>query len=132
MTHSATPVSAPKVTSGITRSAGSSNRYPTSETAQHEPTTHSAIKVEFGIPVIARPFSGAGWKEIAPTDASAPGRSHQPCGGCRGTPSPSTLAGCYADQRIGQGRPAFRGARGEPIIPVLTLPFSYRHGARLL
>jgi hypothetical protein len=91
MTHSATPVSAPKVTSGNTRSVDWSNRYPIKETAQHEPTTHSAIEVELGIPVIARPFSGAGWKEIAPTDASAPGRSHQPCGGCRGTPSPSTL-----------------------------------------
>jgi hypothetical protein len=50
-------------------------------------------------------FSGAGWKEIAPTDAGAPGRSHQPCGGCRGTPSPSTLAECYAVYVNGQGRP---------------------------
>src|SRR5665213_148271 len=50
------------------------------------------------------PCQGAGWKEIAPTDASAPGRSHQPCGGYRGTPSPSTLAGCYADYSIGQDR----------------------------
>ena len=58
-THSATPVSAPKVTSGNTRSAGSSNRYPISETAQHEPTAHSAIEVDLGIPVIA-PFLGRG------------------------------------------------------------------------
>ncbi len=32
---------------------------------------------------------GGGEATHTPTDAVAPGRSHQPCGGYRGTPSPS-------------------------------------------
>ena len=64
-----------------------------------------AAQTSQGIDLNTVPLSGhLGGGGQFPTDASAPGRNHQPCGGCRETPSPSTLARWYARYSADQGR----------------------------
>ena len=71
-------------------------------TAQVEPTSQSAIDREVGSLAIGRPRLGQRdrWRTCS-YRRFAPGRSHQPCGGCRGTPSPSTLQECYGKTKTG-------------------------------
>src|SRR5262249_16970467 len=94
--HSSAPVTTPKATSGVRKSVSALTSQATAATAQQQAVIQIAIARAVGSRVSGSlamrvPCCGRCWKERAPTDAEASGRSHQPRGGYRGTPSPSAI-----------------------------------------